>query len=197
MVTFLTPLAGPAATFTIDLTGQADGALREAVLFPFDRHSVPFRHGLQLELLAAQRDAAHPVIAPGGSNDPDGESISYYGTVLEVGGELRMWYLGKGRAAGMPLRICYAVSRDGFQWQKPALGLVEYGGTTRNNLVDLDFGGRVMSCNVLHEPDDPDPARRFKTFCEVECERSKNQGCVAFSGDGLRWKPSPRNLRGM
>lgn len=182
-----------AAAFTIDLTGEDRGAAREAVLFPFDNHSVPFRHGLQLELISANRDAANPILKRGGPNDPDGDSMSYYGTVLKVGDELRMWYLAKGKAEPMPLRICYATSRDGFRWVKPALGLVNYAGSTSNNLVDLDFGGRIMSCNVLHEPDDPDPARRFKIFCEVESELSKNQGCVAFSPDGLRWRTSPRN----
>lgn len=189
----LQPPAVLARTFELDLAGHAPPALSEAVLLPFDRHRVPFRHGLQLELIPAQRNAANPVLRPGGPGALDSESMSYYGTVLQVGDELRLWYLGRGKPEHGPLRVCYATSRDGFRWEKPALGLVEYAGSTSNNLVDLDFGGRVMSCNVLYEPDDPDPARRFKMFCEVEPKRSRNQGCVAFSADGLRWKPSPRN----
>ncbi len=185
--------AVPAAAFEIDLAGQREAARSEAVLFPFDNCSLPFRHGLQLELIPAQRDAANPILTPGGPNAPDSESMSYYGTVLQVGDELRLWYLGRGKPEHGPLRVCYAISKDGFRWEKPALGLVHYAGSTSNHLVDLDFGGRVMSCNVLHEPDERDPARRFKIFCEVESERSKNQGCVAFSPDGLRWQPSPRN----
>jgi len=187
------PLAVRTIAFEIDMTGHRKAALSQAVLFPFDNYSVPFRHGLQLELISAQRDPANPVLKPGGPDAPDSESMSYYGTVLQVGGELRMWYLGRGKSEYGPLRVCYATSKDGFRWEKPALGLVNYAGSTSNNLVDLNFGGRVMSCNVLHEPDDPDPGRRFKMFCEVESERSKNQGCVAFSADGLRWQPSPRN----
>jgi hypothetical protein len=185
--------AARAGGFEINLAGQGEGARSEAVLFPFDHSSVPFRHGLQLELISAQRDAANPVLKPGGPNAPDSESMSYYGTVLQVGDEVRMWYLGRGKPEHGPLRVCYATSPDGFRWQKPALGLVRYADSTSNNLVDLDFGGRVMSCNVLYEPDDPDPTRRFKMLCEVESERSQNQGCVAFSADGLRWKPSLRN----
>lgn len=176
----------------IDLSGAGVGAIREAVLFPFDNYSIPFRHGLQLELIAAQRDGKSVVLL-GGPRAPDGEFISYYGTVLQVGDQLRMWYIAKGTAEPTPLRVCYAVSQDGFRWEKPALGLVNYAGSTRNNLVDVDFGGRVMSCNVLYEPDDPDTARRFKMFCEVESERSANQGCVAFSSDGVRWDTSSRN----
>jgi hypothetical protein len=182
-----------AAPFMIDLDAAQASETREAVLFPFDNYSVPFRHGLQLELITSSRYTANPVLKLGGQNDPDGESISYYGTVIKIGDQLRMWYLARGKAETTPLRVCYAVSSDGFLWEKPSLGLVSYAGTTSNNLVDVDFGGRVMSCNILHEPDDPDPARRFKMFCEVESEQSKNQGCVAFSADGLRWKTSPGN----
>lgn len=193
LLLWVKPALVAAFGITIDLTQPITPSPGEAVLFPFDHYSLPFRHGLQLELISAQRDGANPVLKPGGPNDPDAESMSYYGTVLQVGDELRMWYLGRGKSEYGPLRICYATSQDGLRWQKPALGFVGYAGSTSNNLVDLDFGGRVMSCNVIYEPDDPDPARRFKVFCEVESDLSKNQGCVAFSSDGLRWKPSPRN----
>ena len=46
-----------AFTFEIDLAGQREPALSQAVLFPFDSFSVPFRHGLQLELISAQWNA--------------------------------------------------------------------------------------------------------------------------------------------
>ena len=59
--------------------------------------------------------------------------------------------------------MCLATSKDGRTWQRPDLGLVEYNGSRSNNLVDL-MGGRshVTACTVFHEPDDPDPERRFK-----------------------------------
>ena len=31
--------------------------------------------------------------------------------------------------------ICYATSKDGIHWEKPDLGLVEYNGSQRNNIV--------------------------------------------------------------
>ena len=31
--------------------------------------------------------------------------------------------------------ICYATSRDGISWDKPELGLVDYEGSTANNIV--------------------------------------------------------------
>ncbi|MBK9138924.1 MAG: hypothetical protein IPM17_09205 [Verrucomicrobia bacterium] len=160
--TLVLAAAGP----IIDLTQRLESSAPEAVLFPFDRHSVPFRHGLQLELIPAQRDAANPVLRPGGPGAPDSESMSYYGTVLQVGDELRMWYLGRGKPEHGPLRVCYATSKDGFRWEKPALGLVEYAGSKSNNLVDLDFGGRVMSCNVPTNPTTPTPRDASRCFAK-------------------------------
>ena len=36
-------------------------------------------------------------------------------------------------------RLCYAESRDGLEWEKPELGLVEFDGSKRNNIVGEDF----------------------------------------------------------
>jgi len=93
------------------------------VLFPFDNYSIPFRHGVQLELVKASRYEGNPVLKLGEPEAPDGQTISYYGTVIPVDGELRMWYLGGGSEAP-GLRVCYAVSQDGCHWEKPQLGLV-------------------------------------------------------------------------
>ena len=119
--------------------------------------------------------------------------VRFYGAVIPFGDELRMWYEGAGRLDGYRAdRLCYAVSRDGLHWEKPALGLVEYNGSTRNNLVALRGGAcDLLAVPVLHDPDDPDPRRRFKLA--FECREYDKLLSVAFSPDGLRWTESPRN----
>ena len=72
--------------------------------------------------------------------------------------------------------VCYAFSTDGIRWQRPELGLLEFNGSTRNNLVMRDVHG----VGVTLDPRDPDPAGRFKAFME---------GGVARSPDGLHWSP--------
>ena len=72
--------------------------------------------------------------------------------------------------------VCYAVSSDGIHWDRPELGLIEFNGSTRNNLVMRDVHG----VGVTLDPHDPDPAGRFKAFME---------GGVARSPDGLHWSP--------
>ena len=70
--------------------------------------------------------------------------------------------------------VCYAVSADGIQWTKPNLGLIEFQGSTQNNLVMRNSHG----VGVTLDRHDPDPLARFKAFLE---------GGVASSPDGLHW----------
>ncbi len=70
----------------------------KAVLFPFDDYSIPFQHGLRLQLVGykAGIDRRRIVLKPGGPEAPDSRLVVYYGTVRRVGNELWMWYLGQG-----------------------------------------------------------------------------------------------------
>ena len=166
--------------------------LNEAVLFPFDDHSLPFQRGVRLQLVGRNSSAAPVVLRPGPPGAPDSQAISYYGSVCRVGDELWMWYLGQGEEEGAHQRLCLATSRDGYTWERPALGLVEYRGSTQNNLVDLGSGRySVAASATLFDPDDPDPARRFKLVFETHgrnpAHGQRAEFNVAFSPDGLDW----------
>ncbi len=174
--------------------GAAAGRMEEAVLFPFDDHSIPFSAGLRLQLVPGKSPYnMNPIVLGRGEpGEPDDGKVTFYGTVLELEGELRMWYQAKSSQDRSGRRLCYAVSHDGENWEKPQLGLVEFNGGRDNNIVDL-FGGQAVltSCPILHDPDDPDPQRRFK-MC-IECSIYGNKLAVAYSADGLRWTESPNN----
>ena len=134
------------------------------VLFPFDDHSIPFQHGVCLQLVPyrAGVDRTRIVVHPGLPGTPDCSRVIYYGSVHRVGDELWMWYLGQGEDDHWHQRVCFAKSRDGYNWEKPELGLVEYNGSTRNNLVDIQGGQHhIQACVVYYDPDEPDPSRRF------------------------------------
>lgn len=177
---------------------QAEVQNEEVVLFPFDNYAVPFRSGLQLSLVEGRLQKS-PVLPLGRGNQPDSLGISFYGTVIRMATQLRMWYLCAGdREKGVGFswlpgarwRVCYAVSTDGINWEKPNLGLVEYGGNTQNNLVGLDpYKQEVISCVVIYDPDDPNPTRRFKMMYEAH----GGVNSAAYSRDGLVWTNSPRN----
>src|SRR5690606_22457262 len=85
----------------------------------------------------------------------------------------------------------YAESVDGINWTKPSLGLVEYNGGRDNNLVAIDppqLG--FLNLKVLHEPDDPNPERRYKMSTHVYFTKDRRMGTLVpfFSPDGLHWK---------
>ena len=166
----------------------------EAVLFPFDEYSVPLRYRLQVGLVPANNPyKPHPkVLEQGGAQDPDGLGLHYYGTVIRVEDELRMWYGGMGDDGDeRGMRLCYAVSKDGINWEKPDLGLVEFNGSKQNNLAHFpsQHNARMNAILVLYEPEDPDPNRRFKLINEV----NPFVVIAAFSPDGLHWTESAHN----
>ena len=135
------------------------------------------------------------------------------GTVLfdEERGRYRMWYrtseveLG-GRAAQAsttvvnsidgPIpyggyRSCYAESADGLAWEKPDLGLVEYEGTRRTNILPPGTGGPgfIRRPNLIVDYEEPDPARRFKMAYADDID-GRWVLRTAWSPDGIRWDMS-------
>ncbi|MDE0300761.1 MAG: hypothetical protein OXN17_19150 [Candidatus Poribacteria bacterium] len=79
--------------------------------------------------------------------------------------------------------LCYAVSTDGIRWDKPDLGLVEFDGNKRNNLLVREIHG----AGVFKDYRETDPAKRYKMF---HCGSPQME--VLFSADGLRWcEPIP------
>ena len=163
----------------------------EIILFPFDDYSIPFQHGVRLQL-ESRGGETKIVLGTGNPGAPDSRLVVYYGTVKRVGDELWMWYLGQGDGDQWHQRVCLARSKDGYNWEKPELGLVEYGGNVNNNLVDLTGDKHhITACVVFYEPEDPDPKHKFKMA--FESSKYNNELAVAFSEDGLRWEESPEN----
>jgi hypothetical protein len=175
-----------------------------ATLFAFDDRAFPFQNHVQAHLVPARgRQVALPRGTPGAHD----EVVRFYGSVVrtrEAGGDVfHLWYFGSyGPESGVigyghgvhDCVLCYATSRDGLRWDKPDLGLVEFRGSRHNNIVDLPHPGFRPACAIVHEADDPDPARRFKLAYEAPIAgRAGKFLCVAFSADGVRWTPSPHN----
>lgn len=173
--------------------GGPDVSHKSIVLFPFDDNSIPFQRGVKLHLNGKRRsESSRKIVVPlGDEGEHDSVWIAYYGTVVRVGNELWMWYLGQGPDERWHQRVCIAKSTDGYTWEKPDLGLVEYHGTKNNNLVSFGDDFHVAACVVFCEPDDPDPNRRFKMA--FESRKLHGQIGVAYSKDGLTWSESPNN----
>ncbi len=85
-------------------------------------------------------------------------------------------------------RSCYAESENGLAWEKPDLGMVEYAGSARTNILPPGSGGAgfIRRPNLIKDYDDPDPARRYKMAYADEIDgRWFLQ--AGYSADGIRW----------
>jgi hypothetical protein len=98
------------------------------------------------------------------------------------------------------LAVCYATSKDGLAWHKPELGMFEYRGSKRNNIMLGAAPDTIWEpphgVGVFKDVRDPDPARRYKMiFMRRPRDRSRDRAgdmarhlCVSFSRDGLHWQ---------
>jgi len=146
--------------------------------------------GVSLVLDPAQKCSENPVLAPR-PGQWDGTRCKVYGTVLwdEDQSRFRMWYSGGAdypeamrRECGAPRRVGYAESDDGIHWHRNPLGLVEYQGSRDNNIVLPDG----QAPNVIKQPEEPDPARRYVMLVEHGQRTEHNR--MLFSADGLHWQ---------
>ena len=171
----------------------------ETTLFAFDNVSIPFTRSLKLEMHAPEKYAGNPVVGRGKPGEPDSWAIHFYGSVIrEKNGKFRMWYIGTGDERGQNThhdsslwRLLYAESNDGVTWLRPKLGLVEYRGSKENNILLTEPFMGAINVKVLHEPNDPDPSRRYKMVLHVYWMKDtvRHGTLVPYaSADGLRWK---------
>jgi len=116
-----------------------------------------------------------------------------YVTVFKDGPLYRMYYRGahgiykpSGYEATHPEVTCYAESQDGIRWTKPDLGLFEFNGSKRNNII-------LTSQVSKHAPHNFCPFIDARPGVPAE-ERYKalgggGDGLHAFvSPDGIRWR---------
>ena len=112
--------------------------------------------------------------------------VSYMVTFKE-GEVFRAWYrvdaavFGKGQRQAM---TAYAESTDGIHWQKPKLGVIEWGGSKANNLVWDGAAGNMAPFR------DGNPAAKPE-----ERYKAVVRGADLFalvSPDGLHWKPAQK-----
>ncbi len=88
----------------------------------------------------------------------------------------RAWV--KWREGRRGFGVCYATSKDGIHWEKPELGLIDFNGSKKNNIV-IEYTHGVAVMKDLHETD---PQKRYKAI-----HPERNNSAVWFSPDGTRW----------
>lgn len=106
----------------------------------------------------------------------------------------KMWYWVTSVHSTRPIqrrRPGYAVSRDGYHWEKPRLNLHEFNGSRDNNLISGQEWGSGGYHNIVKDSHDSNPQRRYKAIGwasgDGDYVNGKKGMTVAFSPDGLRW----------
>ncbi len=119
-------------------------------------------------------------------NTPYEGNVCCYHTVFADDGLFRMYYRGAhwdaktGKSAKEV--VCYAESRDGINWTKPKLGLVEFNGSKQNNIIWDGIGSHDFAPMKDANPN-ATPDAKYKALA-----RGKG-GLYAFkSPDAIHWK---------
>ena len=96
----------------------------------------------------------------------------------------KAWHLGvadKKLLQPHPCFTAYAESKDGIRWKKPDLGLFEYEGSKKNNLVWIRAGGHNFTPFKDPNPDCK-PEATYKALAS-----GKGGLCAFQSPDGIHW----------
>lgn len=141
-----------------------------------------------------EKHSDNPLI-PG--NVPWEQNPYCFGTVIydEEESIFKFWYQSYNDVdVQLPKRtpILYAISNDGIEWTRPNLGIFDFQGSSKNNIVLQNYGHHdLYSPSVIKDNQDTDPNKRYKMIWwdfPLGKEGYRDDGmCVAFSSDGLHW----------
>lgn len=119
-------------------------------------------------------------------------SSSGYHTIFQYGDLYRLYYRGshiivsegKLNTGSHKPYYCYAESKDGLHWTRPELGIVEFKGSKKNNII---LEGRGVHNFAPFKDENPNckPEAKYKALGGLQHEG----GLFAFqSTDGIHWK---------
>ena len=121
----------------------------------------------------------------------EGNTCGYH-TIFQDGDLYRMYYRGwhydnQTQKQTHPAVVCYAESHDGINWTRPDLGLVEFNGSKKNNII-LDGVGTHNFVPFKDGNPNSAPEARYKAVARGEDQYHK--ALLAFqSPDAIHWEP--------
>ena len=123
----------------------------------------------------------------------EGNTSAYF-TLWRDDDRFRVYYRGwhfdeKAKQWAHPEFTCCAESRDGLQWERPELGLFEFNGSKRNNIIWVGEGTHNFT---PFKDDNPAcaPDARYKALAGgTTTVGGKQRGCLNAlkSADGVHW----------
>lgn len=171
-----------------------DGQPGAAPLAIGSRRELFIEDGLVGSLEGAERILHKPVaqdVAIVCDKPWEGNTSAYF-TIFRDDDRFRMYYRGshwdveKKREAHREV-ACYAESRDGLTFTKPELGLCDFDGSKRNNIV-WDGPGTHNFTPFKDTNPACQPEARYKALAVGRAKPGGKNGLLAFqSPDGVRW----------
>lgn len=167
-------------------------ASTRTILF-VDDHDVLYRAGVQRVLQPLRRHSDKALLE---LTHPWEVGIGFTSVYRDPKtGKYQLWYqaYGGARAGERRLKcvVCYAESADGLQFERPLFDLFPYKGQKSNIVLVANGGyGDRYCCSVLVDPEEKDPARRYKMAYydwSLVGAREEPGLHVAFSPDGIHW----------
>ncbi len=159
----------------------------------YDDYLFAQKSGFETTPMEAVRDP-QPVLAP--EMPWEQGTVWWHNTVLvDDAGVIRLYYCAQ--SADMRPRLCLATSTDGVTFERPSLGVVEFEGSTDNNIVfEPDLGSHYAG-TVFIDPTAPE-AERYKLITDGAL-MEHDEGVPAyktirgaFSPDGIHWQYYPQ-----
>lgn len=122
-----------------------------------------------------------------------------YFNVIRDGNGWHMWYHAYDQSYqdDNDAYLCYAFSNDGVAWTRPELGLVEYAGSKKNNILIAGRATGGLHGGMVFRDAQAPAAERYKlVFTRGETHDGHLYWIVrgAVSADGLRWRMLPEPL---
>lgn len=121
----------------------------------------------------------------------EGNRTLYY-TLFRDGDIYRMYYRGsqidlKDGSYSIPYNVtCYAESKDGIRWRRPNLGLVEFRGSRKNNIL---LAGEMCHAFAPFKDANPDCPAKHRYKAIVPIYKPVRGLHVYSSPDGIHWSP--------
>ena len=124
----------------------------------------------------------------------EGNTSAYY-TIFRDDDRFRVYYRGahfdeKTKRPTHPEFTCYAESRDGVKFEKPELGLFEFNGSKRNNIIWIGPGTHNFTPFKDGNPACAPGALHKAMAGGTTTTSGKKKGCLNAleSADGIHWK---------
>ena len=119
----------------------------------------------------------------------ENQLVGGYTSVIQEGNRIHLWY--EARTTDGAWNLAYAYSTDdGATFIKPKLGVIEFAGSTANNLVlDNSLGAHVFPMG----PGSP-KSEKYGLFIHIRANANNWKGREDFNGafvspDGIHWTP--------